>query len=97
MIHGSQAQLEMPRDRLKPNKSINRSASCVGTFKNRPVSGTIAMPPINITRIPQPPNTKFLYPIRFTCCAAGIWKITSSGIIPAMIPSTVALAWRVLA
>src|SRR5438876_3859455 len=31
------------------------------------------------------------------CAAAGTWKMTSSGIMPAMIPSTVALASRLLA
>src|SRR5882724_2629135 len=30
-------------------------------------------------------------------CAAGIWKMTISGIMPAMMPSTVALALSVLA
>ena len=54
MIHGSHAQLEMPRERLKPNSSISISASRLSAFRKKPVSGTSAIPKINMTRVPQP-------------------------------------------
>ena len=43
-------------------------------------------------RADHPIIMKGLYPTRSTCCAAGICRITSSGIMPAMSPRTVALA-----
>ena len=59
-IHGSQAQLEMPRDRLKPKSSARINASRDPSFRNGSVSGTSAMPKMNITRAPQPAKTNRL-------------------------------------
>src|SRR5262249_34962241 len=53
-IQGSQAQLEMPRDRLKQKSSINISASRFLASKKTPVSGTRDMAKMNMTRVPQP-------------------------------------------
>src|ERR1039457_4379960 len=54
VIHGSQAQLEMPRERLKPNGSINIRARRVSGFRKKPASGTNAIAKMNMTRVPQP-------------------------------------------
>jgi len=54
VIHGSQAALEIPRDRLNPNSRKRIKASCVVRLKKLPVNGTNAMPKMNITRVPQP-------------------------------------------
>ena len=54
VIHGSQAQLEMPRERLKQNSSISMSARRLSPFRKMPVTGTRAMAKMNITRVPQP-------------------------------------------
>ena len=64
VIHGSQAQLEMPRERLKPNSSINIRASRVSALRKKPVSGTSAMAKMNMTRVPQPAYTNRLKPRR---------------------------------
>src|SRR5512133_2243818 len=72
VIHGSQAQLEMPLERLKPNSNANNTASRLLAPKNAPVKGTIAMPKMNITRVPQPAYTKRLNPSRGMWLAAGI-------------------------
>ena len=55
VIHGSQAQLEMPRDRLKKKESARIKASCDGGFRNELVIGTSAIAKITATRAPQPP------------------------------------------
>ena len=54
VIHGSHAQLEMPRDRLKQNSSISISARQLSGFRKMLVSGTSAIAKINMTRVPQP-------------------------------------------
>src|SRR5579871_5755344 len=54
VIHGSHAQLEMPRDRLKQNSSDRTSTSRVFASRNFPVNGTSAIPKMNKTRVPQP-------------------------------------------
>src|SRR5262245_3071619 len=41
---GSQAQLEMPRDKLNPNNSARINANCVGCVRKTPVSGTKVRP-----------------------------------------------------
>ena len=64
VIHGSHAQLEMPRDRLKQNSSISISASRLSALRNTPVSGTNAIAKMNMTRVPQPAYTNRLKPSR---------------------------------
>src|SRR5262245_44117770 len=59
VIHGSHAQLEMPRERLKQNRNINMSASRVELSRNDR-SGTNAIRKINMIRVPHPPSTNFL-------------------------------------
>src|SRR5512140_1812702 len=54
VIHGSQAQLEIPRERLKKNNSISISANRLSALRNTPVNGTSAIPKINVTRVPHP-------------------------------------------
>ena len=54
VIHGSQAALEMPRERLKQNRSSNSSASCVACERKIPATGIRAIAKMNITRRPQP-------------------------------------------
>jgi len=42
-IHGSQAQLEIPRDRLNPNSSARIKPSRDTSFRNTPLRGTSAV------------------------------------------------------
>src|SRR5262245_5912194 len=53
VIHGNQAQLEMPRERLKANSSVNISTRRVDLSKTLS-KGTTAIAKMNITRVPQP-------------------------------------------
>ena len=53
VIHGSHAQLEMPRDRLKQNSSPMSNASRLPASRNV-ATGTSAMAKMNSTRTPQP-------------------------------------------
>src|SRR6266516_630927 len=59
-IHGNQAQLEMPRDRLNPKSSARTKASREPSLRKMPVSGTNAMAKMNSTRVPQPAKTNRL-------------------------------------
>jgi len=54
VIHGSQAQLEMPRERLNPKSKNNNKASCEERSRNTPARGTAAMAKMKATRVPQP-------------------------------------------
>src|SRR5260221_14412038 len=54
VIQGSQAQLEIPRERLKAKSSRRINARRLVGFRNTCVIGTSAIPKMNITRIPQP-------------------------------------------
>jgi hypothetical protein len=54
VIQGSQAALEMPRERLNPNNNRRSSASCVAESRKLPARGTRAMQKMNRTRKPQP-------------------------------------------
>jgi hypothetical protein len=55
VIHGSHAQLEIPRDKLNMNDSARISMSCVVPLRKPPVIGTAAITKIKNTRRPQPP------------------------------------------
>src|SRR5687767_2188938 len=58
VIHGSHAQLEIPRDKLNPKRQSNMSESRAAGVRNPDVKGTSAIRKINATRIPQPAKTK---------------------------------------
>ena len=60
VIHGSHAQLEMPRERLNAKSSSSTSASRAVASSTPVSSGTTASPPMKSTRIPQPAYTKRL-------------------------------------
>src|SRR5207247_6174164 len=70
VIHGSQAQLEMPRERLTAKSNISISARRVAGSR-KTSSGTSAIAKMNRTRAPQPAYTNRLYTTRATYGAAG--------------------------
>jgi len=90
-IHGSQAALEMPRERLKPKSSVSMRTRRVLASRKPPATGTSAIMKIKLTAAP---SSKDKAPVAYAVhiVRGRNLKITSSGIMPAMIPRTVALA-----
>src|ERR1051326_978901 len=62
VIHGSQAQLEIPREMLKQQSNARIKTSRVWASRNLPVNGTSAIAKIKSTLVPHPAYTKRLNP-----------------------------------
>src|SRR4051812_3963512 len=64
VIHGNQAPLEIPRERLKQKSNTIINASRFFASRKLLVNGTKAIAKMNATRVPHPAYTKRLNPTR---------------------------------